>query len=120
MVYVGFSNITGLPDDAIQGLADQAASGVDREQVVAQLEEIVNADPGAGLYVGTAGAVLGLVGGILSLRPGPRPEAPSQLPPGWTPPDQGGKETPTEPRGEAEVPMEPWRRSEPVSPEREI
>ena len=105
MVYVGIASITGLPDDAIQGLADRSAPGSDRDRVVAELEEVVSADAGTGLYVSTAGALLALGGALLALRSRPRPESPAQLPLGWAPPDGSMGESVREPVGSA---TSPW------------
>lgn len=72
--------ITGVAvasDDTFAGQVSQAA-GISEEQAKAQIASgVFTVSRSLGLYLGLAGSVLVLVGGILGLRRGPKTAAPS-------------------------------------------
>jgi hypothetical protein len=98
-VYLGIANIGDLPQDSLEGFAEQGAAGGDVEA----LSDIANFDPGIGLFLATGGAVLASMGALIALKPAPAPDPrDTPLPAGWTPPADRGPVTQTEPRGEPE------------------
>jgi hypothetical protein len=95
MIYVGVANITGISDDALEGLL-----GTDDPAVMEEARPHADFDAGVGLYVATGGAALALLGALFSFRPRFTRET-SHLPAGWTPPGEQAEQH-VEPRAEQE------------------
>lgn len=105
MFYLGVANLTDLSDDSLAGLAQQA--GGDQAAAVENLRNTTEFTAGFGLYLGTGGAAVALLGGLLALRPRRSSDpASTPLPAGWQPPVIHAPPSPAEPR---EDPHAPWR-----------
>jgi hypothetical protein len=109
MIYVGIANITGISDDALEGLL-----GTDDPAVMEEARPHADFDAGLGLYIATGGAALALLGALFSFRPRFRRETTSHLPAGWTPPEGQG-EAHAEPRAGEQSDLA-WRPPAPDEP----